>query len=259
MTEDHFIDELTRLARFVEDTETLDYGLTTLARLVGHTMGCRHCSIMLIKQDPETGHLRMRVEAHHGELPEEAYHSPVALDQGLAGHVARTGQPLLINDLHNSIFAPFARRAASPSDDVISVPVELGNQVIGLINIDTPDDDRRLEPCDLRMASVLALVVGKSIQIQRLQGLLRSHFMRHALAHDPIHAADRSMSQITGDPERVAKIIANALFGEMKGAGFGEDHMLAVSTEILSRVIDARQSRTLQGSVDRPRAGTPRT
>jgi len=236
VNEQAFMEELASLARFVEQTESLEKGLDTLAQLVARAMSCAHCSIMLINQDAETGENRLRVEAHYGRsLPVQDRPS---LDEGLADHVVSTGRPLLINDLHDSVYAAFARQPRAQGDDVISVPIRLEDQVIGVINVDSPEDRSGLGPEDLRMAGVLALVVGKSIHIHRLQGLLKTHFMRHALARASDENPAAFQGPLTGDPQRVLRIIAHTLYREMKQAGFARDHMLSLSSEIISRVSD---------------------
>ena len=234
VNEQAFMEELASLARFVEQTESLEQGLDTLAQLVARAMSCAHCSIMLINQDPESGENRLRVEAHYGRsLP--TLDGP-GLDEGLADHVASTGRPLLINDLHDSVYRALARQPRATGDDVISVPIRLEDQVIGVINVDSPEGRSSLGPEDLRMAGVLALVVGKSIHIHRLQGLLKTHFMRHALARASDENPAAFQGPLTGDPQRVLRIIAHTLYREMKQAGFARDHMLSLSSEIISRV-----------------------
>lgn len=230
-----FDERLLELARFVEDAESMEKGLRQLTVLVGHAMDCQHCSIMLVKQDPDTGEPRLRVEAHQGALPEHAYGERQPLGTGIAGRVAGSGKALLINDLHRSEFAAEARRSQDAAVvDVIAVPIVLDGDVIGVINIDSPNDQRRLGREDLRMASILALVVAKSVLIQRLKGLLRTSFTQLALAR----TENSTSGPITHAPERVAKILAGTLYEEMCQAGFSRDHMLIAATELIGHVSD---------------------
>lgn len=239
MNDQDFTHTLTQLADFVERAESLEQELKTLATLVGQAMACRHCSILLIKQDPETGEPHLRVEAHDGDLPDEAYRATIALDAGISGQVARSGEPLLIIDLHQSPYAAFARREAVGPDDVISVPLRLDRQVIGVINVDSPVHGGHLGPEDLRLASILALVVAKSIHIHRLQGLLKTRFMQNALVRATGKDQTKRLGPLAGDHERMARLIAHTLYRELKQAGFARDHILMIATEIIGRVTDA--------------------
>lgn len=46
---------------------------------------------MLLEQADESKPWKLRVYANHGELPEAAYHTTQALDEGIAGRVAAQG------------------------------------------------------------------------------------------------------------------------------------------------------------------------
>lgn len=234
MYDSSFTDRLTELSRFVETTKSLEEGLDQLSTLVAHAMTCRHCSIMLVSRNEGEEKPHLRVEAHFGSLADEARQHAQPLGDGIAGRVASSGEPLLIQDLHHSPYAPLARRGESGTVDVISVPVILEDQVIGVINVDSPVGRERLDDADLRLASILALVVSKSVHIHRLQGLLKTHFMQLTLAHEA-----RRTGRMTHDPERVARLMAHTLYDEMIQAGFARDHVLMVATEILSQVHDA--------------------
>jgi L-methionine (R)-S-oxide reductase len=229
---------LSELTRFVEATESLEESLSTLARLISEIMDCGHCSIMLVKRREGDDAPVLRVEAHHGGTLDQALHAPLSFDSGIAGHVANTGEPLLIHDLHQSAFASAARRKPSASDDVISVPILLDDSVVGVINIDTPTDRDGLSTDDLNMATVLALSVAQSLRIHRLQGLLNTQFMQSILARGPDEAGKAPVRHVHSDPDRLARVVAHTLFREMKRVGFAGDHILALATELISQVSD---------------------
>ncbi|MCG5513963.1 GAF domain-containing protein [Ectothiorhodospira shaposhnikovii] len=239
MSDDDFINKLSELASFVESTRSLEAGLEHLTTLVAHAMACQHCSIMLVSDEGNSTEPHLRVEAHSGGLPAEVRDHRQPLGSGIAGQVAGTGKPLLILDLHRSVYAGLARREEPGTVDVISVPIRLEARVIGVINVDSPLDRPRLSMTDLRLATILALVVSKSVQIHRLKGLLKTNFMQLALARE----AQRHDGAITQDPARVARLMAHTLYDEMIQAGFARDHVLMVATEILSQVHDALSHR----------------
>ncbi|WP_017941982.1 MULTISPECIES: GAF domain-containing protein [unclassified Thioalkalivibrio] len=233
-----FDERLLELAHFVEEAESLEKGLSGLATLVGHAMGCQHCSIMLLKQDPETGEPRLRVQAHHGQLPGQAYGERQPLGRGIAGRVASAGKGFLIRDLHRSEFAGMAwRENGGDPVDIIAVPIVLEAEVVGVINIDSPKGRRRLTQEDLRMASILALVVAQSVLVHRLKGLLRTSFTQLALARQPGAAT----GPITHAPERVARLLARTLYDEMSRAGFSRDHVLTAATELIGQVSEDQE------------------
>ena len=233
-----FTKHLAELSRFVEASESLEQSLNTMTRLVSEAMDCKHCSIMLVKRDNEDEAPVLRVEAHHGDFPDQAVQMPLSLDSGIAGRVAMTGEALLIHDLHQSDFAALARRKPSGSDDVISVPILLEETVVGVINIDTPVGRDHLDEDDLSMALVLALAVAQSLRIHRLQGLLNTSFMKSILARVPDDGEKSQTRDVYSDPDRLVRVIAHTLFREMKRVGFAGDHILALATELIARVSD---------------------
>jgi L-methionine (R)-S-oxide reductase len=233
-----FTKHLDELSRFVEASESLEQSLNTMTRLVSEAMDCRHCSIMLVKRDSEGNAPVLRVEAHYGDLPDQAVQMPLSLDSGIAGRVAMTGEALLVHDLHQSEFASLARRKPTGSDDVISVPILLEQTVVGVINIDTPVGRDRLDEDDLNMALVLALAVAQSLRIHRLQGLLNTSFMKSILARVPDEGGESHTRDVYSDPDRLVQVIAHTLFREMKRVGFAGDHILALATELIARVSD---------------------
>lgn len=233
-----FAERLTALARFVEDADSLEKGLARLTALVSHAMECSRCSIMLLKQDPDSGMARLRVQAHHGALPEQAYDVRQPLGSGIAGQVAESRKAVLIRDLHASEFASDAWRDAGDDPvDVIAVPVLLEGELLGVINIDSPVGRARLADEDLRMALILALVVARSVLVHRLKGLLRTSFAQMALARE----AREGTGPITHAPEKVARLLARSLFDEMTRAGLSRDHVLMAASELIGRVGEAEK------------------
>ncbi len=250
MTDPDFAEHLSDLSRFVEEAVSMEASLGMLAERVAHILGCRHCSIMLIKHPEGAPHPMLRVEAHHGHLPPEAYATAVSLDAGISGHVAATGIPLLINDLHQSGFVHLARRETECADDLISVPIQLDGAVVGVINLDSPQGREHLTTGDLNAATALALTVGQAMRIHRLQGLLKTCFLQSILARtmpdthagrNPDAAPDPTGPQpaaIGGDPDRLVRLIAHTLYREMKQVGFARDHVLGLASELVARVSD---------------------
>lgn len=241
MNEPDFAQHLSDLSRFVEEAESLETSLALLAARVAEIVGCRHCSIMLIKQPEGAAHPMLRVEAHHGDLPPEAYATAVSLDTGISGHVATTGIPLLINDLHQSGFVHLARRETECADDLISVPIQLDGAVVGVINLDSPQGREHLTTGDLNTATALALTVGQAMRIHRLQGLLKTCFMQSILARTTGSGQDPARpisASIDNDPDRLVRVIAHTLYREMKQVGFARDHVLSLASELVARVSD---------------------
>ncbi|HTP07314.1 MAG TPA: GAF domain-containing protein, partial [Anaerolineae bacterium] len=102
---------------------TLDWGLRVIDAKAG--------SIALINRDDNT--LSLMATHNYTYVPQS-----LPLDKGLAGHVARTGQPVLVNDVsldHRYI-------AGCPDTKAqLSVPIKRENEVIGVINLENSHKD----------------------------------------------------------------------------------------------------------------------
>ena len=230
-----FIDSLVGLSSFLEQREDLDTCLGDLAKTIAEILDTAHCSIMLMKEPQKGKERRLRVQAHFGVLPEEAYQEGAEAKQSIAGQVASSGKALLVTDIEQSDFARLASRSVRRRGGFISVPVLINDRVIGVINVNDPADGRSFAPRDLELARILGVFIGKSIQTLQLKNLLKSRFAAAALAKETRSDAPAS-GTFTQDPDKVAKLLAKSFFHEMKRAGMGPDHILQAATEIISQL-----------------------
>lgn len=233
--ENDFITELIGLSSFLEQQGSLESSLRKLAGMVSHLLCVRNCSIMLLKGDGESSAPKLRVLAHYGFLPEDAYREPVSMNQGISGAVASSGEPLLIAEIRHSPYAVAARRPVKSNDGgFISCPLLINDKVVGVLNVSTPEDGRVLGHSDLETVTIVALMVGKSIQVFQLQHLLQSNFIQLALARETEMSPRSTVAQIAHNGDRMAKILAKSFFLEMRNAGFATDHIVKAATEIIS-------------------------
>ena len=227
-----FLNELVDLSVFLDDQNSLEASLQQLAAMVADLLATENCSIMLLKEDQQQHDVALRVVAHHGYLPDAAYRETAPLNQGIAGRVAGRREPLLISNIASSSYAASAHRREPGG--FISVPILIGSKLIGVLNLSKPRDSRIFNQEDLKIASIVALVVGKSIQVFRLQRLLHSNFIQLALTRETQSTSRKTLTEITHHSERMTKILAKTFFREMQEAGFGTDHILTAATEIIS-------------------------
>lgn len=230
-----FITELVGLTKFLEQQDSLENSLRELAGMVSHLLSVSNCSIMLLKGSGEQAPPKLRVLAHHGFLPEEAYFEPVDMEQSISGSVISSGEPLLIAEICRSPFAVAARRPTNVGDGgFISCPLMINDQAVGVLNISTPKDGRMLGHADLEAVTIVALMVSKSIQVLQLQHLLHSNFIQLALAREIEMSPRNTVSQIAQNGDQMAKVLAKSFFLEMRKAGFASDHIVTAATEIIS-------------------------
>lgn len=139
----------------------MDRLIDRLLRLVSDMFGYPNPAILLL--DEEAGALRLA--GAYG------YHAPeglvIPLSEGLTGYVARTGQPVRVDDVTlDPRYIPGVRGARSE----LAVPIRMKDRVLGVLNVESlkvaafTDDDVRV----LQMVADQAAV---AIQNARLMGL----------------------------------------------------------------------------------------
>jgi L-methionine (R)-S-oxide reductase len=232
-----FVAQLLDVSALIQQKETLEEGLRDLARMTAHSLAASRCSVMLLTEDD--GERRLRLCSHYGEMPPEAYAEVVPLDQGIAGQVVASGEPLLIEDIGRSPFAGYGRRVPGTGPSLMSAPVPVADTIIGVINVSEPMDRARFSEPDLQLLRVFSLFVGKSIQVFQLQRLAESRVlqMAHAL-DDRERRGGGERRPISPDPARLAKMVAKAFYRELATAGFGPNAIIAVSSQVLSELND---------------------
>jgi signal transduction protein with GAF and PtsI domain len=91
-------------------------------------------ALYLVMPDSEM----LELVASHN-LPGDYVGTRLRLGEGLSGRIAQTGQPMTVSD-HRHREGRATVYADEPFQRVLGVPLEVGNRVIGVINV--TDDER---------------------------------------------------------------------------------------------------------------------
>jgi signal transduction protein with GAF and PtsI domain len=226
--------KLVGLSSFLEQQPNLDGCLNELAAMAAGILEVRNCSIMLFQYENDADDFKLRVFAKHGALPASALQEAAKVRDGIAGQVAESGKPLLVEDITRTEYLPLARRPQQVSKCFIAVPVVIAGKVIGIINFSNPKGDRTLNEDDLSRAVFVSLLVGKSIQVSELQKILQSRFLQYSLALEAKNLVGSAIAPLSQDPKTLSKIVAKTFYREMNNAGFEADHIVHAATEIIS-------------------------
>jgi len=229
----HSLLQLHDLASFLDSQGNLEQSLGQLAEMAAKILNAEQCSIMLLDEE-EKDELKLRVFATYGSLPDAAFKQKTKTGEGISGHVLATGQPLLIEDIENSEFASVARRLAAGNKSLISAPIVLRRNIVGVINVSDPKTKRPFNLDDLHLLDVVSLFVGKSVQVAQLQSILNSRFAQIALAQEAKDTIGDAMPTVSDNPNQLAKILAKAFFKEMSKAGFSATQIIHAASEIIN-------------------------
>ncbi|WP_374681263.1 GAF domain-containing protein [Accumulibacter sp.] len=231
--------KLQDLASFL-DAGSFDDNMQQLAAIAARVLNAENCSLMLLTEtEDEAGEMNdlcLRVCGSCGPLPAAAYKETTRTGEGIAGRVVATGKPLLIEDIERSEFAQWARRASDPRKSLLSSPIAIDGKTIGVINISGHLQGRSFTRDDLSLLDVVALFVGKAIQVVQLQNILKSRFTQMALMQFAEKDIGSALECAVANPDQVARILAKSFYKEMTRAGFGSSQIINAASEIVGQL-----------------------
>ena len=160
-------------------------------------------SIMLIDKNGQN----MHIVCTTGMTLNVARCLPIEVGKGIAGKVAQTGEPLLVNDVEKDLRVAIANRPRFKSKSLICIPLKLKDRIMGVMNL---SDKKNLAPfseADLQLlisfanlASLMierTLVLEQSVKFEQLSvtdsltGLYNRRFLKSRLEEE----LNRSMRQ----------------------------------------------------------------
>ena len=210
---------------------TLDDNLHSHAELARRLVGATSCSVMLLNSDSPDD-LRMRVCACAGEVPPGAAEALVASGEGICGRVLATGRALLVEDIAHSEFAALARRNRPAVPALMSAPVRIDGRLVGVVNV----TGAAFDDTELHLLEVMALFIGKSVQVIQLQRLLASRFAQMALVREANERGRNAAGTAYQNPEDVARILARSFYKEMTRSGFAPAQIVGAATELIDQL-----------------------
>jgi signal transduction histidine kinase/DNA-binding response OmpR family regulator len=94
---------------------------------------------------------------------------PLKLGEGLTSKIILTGRPLLLNkDVHEQASSLGIGRVGLPAASYLGVPIPVGDEVIGVLSIQSTETENRFAEKDERLLTTIAANVGVAIKKARL-------------------------------------------------------------------------------------------
>jgi PAS domain S-box-containing protein len=152
--------------------------LDTIVERAIDLLGARAGGLYLLDADRELLELtvgRGQEHDHRGTI--------LALGEGACGRVAQTGEPLRVED-----YASWEGRspyfADEPTCNVLAVPIERGNDLLGAFFVDDSNLERVFDETDLRLANLFANQAAIAIQNARLFAAREQTIRQLSALHD---------------------------------------------------------------------------
>jgi len=143
--------EIGRLAKLI---------VTNATRLLGTEMG----SLMLVNEDTNM----LEIVAARGLSEEVVKSIRIPIGQGVAGKVAKEGEPILCEDIERDNRFSGESNEEYTSKSFVSIPLRVRNKVIGVLNVNNKKSRERFDEKDLWLLTVLADQSAMSIENSEL-------------------------------------------------------------------------------------------
>ncbi len=222
------------LAVFLTAETHLSKRIEDLARYAAQATEAAACSISLLAED-EANAPRLKLFSSTETLPASAWKETPEPGNGIAGKVMLQGRAILIADIRNSEFAPPARQRKNLGGSYIGIPIVVDDSMIGVMNLANLAGTPPFDESDLSLAGIVAALIGKAIQVERLQILLRSRIAQMTLVREEKNVV-QSLTGGTLPPSRLAKLLAKSFYKDLADAGFEPGQIIEAASEIITQI-----------------------
>ncbi len=237
MTNIHQLTRLHDLAAFINDEANLKTHLDELAARAATVTEASNCSIMLLSEGDDH-EPRLKLWASTQTLPSAAWNETPRRGESIAGRVLEQGQAVLISDIAKSEFAALARsqnQSRQPGGSFICAPIKVEGSIIGVINLSNDSSKSPFTEADLEIVVIMTALIGKSVQVDRMQMLLRSRIAQFTLAKSEKEVASQLIVGAM-PPSRVAKLLAKSFYRDLAAAGFESGQIIEAASEIIALI-----------------------
>jgi Nif-specific regulatory protein len=214
------ITHLKEISSWVSSVQDQDRLLELIIESAARVVQAKAASLLLVEPNTNTLYFQVATGAKKKEIKEYR----VKMGQGIAGHVAQTGQPLLIPNVSKD---PRWLKEISDSIDfetrsIACVPLKLNDEIVGVVQIIDKEDGRPIQPADMHLldefAALAALAIGHAQSIQNVkrenQDLKNELKVRHEIIG---HSS--ALEKVVTDGFKVANSNASALILGESGTG----------------------------------------
>jgi len=157
--EHHFNDLVGLIFDMVGSREELNEMLTLAVKVIAEMLSVKIVSLMLIDQKKK----ELFIKVAYGLDEDIVEKARVKLGEGIAGKVAITGEPLLIENVEESSKG-YENNPQYETKSLLSVPLKIGSTVIGVINVNNKTSGGAFDEDDLTLLISLSERLSKVIE-----------------------------------------------------------------------------------------------
>lgn len=121
----------------------------------------------------------------------------VPVGKGISGHVAQTGEPLLINDINShEKFSPSSFKKQYSTQSALCVPLVRGERILGVLNANNKMNGEAFTETDRDLLATMAAQVAMSIDNARLFAGLEEKAEDLRQAHEELVRLDKDKTEM---------------------------------------------------------------
>jgi Nif-specific regulatory protein len=165
------VERLKEISQWVSSVLDLDHLLELIIDTATRMMQAKASSLLLL--DKKTNKLYFKVAI--GERQEEVRKFEINMGQGIAGLVAKQGEPLLIPDVTNDPrwYKQISESTGFQTRSIACVPMKVGSETIGVVEIIDKEDGGTIQKEDMNLLTVFAelasLAISNAQKIDQVQ------------------------------------------------------------------------------------------
>ena len=158
--EHHFNDLLGHLFDSIDARDEIQEMFQLVVRVIAEVLSAKIVSLMLLDQEKK----ELFIKVAYGLHEDVVAHARVRLGTGIAGKVAETAEPLLIENVETSGLKGAPNNPQYETKSLVSVPLKIGSTVIGVVNANNKTSGKPFNQDDLALIMSLAMRFSKVIE-----------------------------------------------------------------------------------------------
>ncbi|WP_054691442.1 sigma 54-interacting transcriptional regulator [Desulfosarcina cetonica] len=228
------IEQLKAISSWVSSVQDLDKLLQLIIESATNVVRAEAASLLLV--DAKTGSLYFKVAT--GTKGAEVKEFRVKIGEGIAGHVARTGQPLLIADAKQDSrwMRTISDRVDFETRSMACVPLKINDRTIGVVQVLNKRDASRFTQADMdvleEFSNLAALAIGSARSLEQVRQ--ENQDLKKALGEKhQIIGKSLTLAKVLEDAQKLSRTKTTALIQGESGTG----------KELLARLIHRESPR----------------
>ena len=159
---DSLVERLNEISSWVSSSQDLEQLLELVLETATGILSAKAGSILLLENHGQD----LVFKATTGKIKQQLKSLTIKLGQGIAGHVAQSGKPILIKDVtqdplwDNSI----SHNLQFETQSIACVPMQINQEIVGVLEVIDKIDGTPLQPSDLEHLSVFSEVAARAIK-----------------------------------------------------------------------------------------------